>query len=398
MKSIFPKCLVLALLYCFLLASCNGGGGSTFAGGGIDGTGIMSAGVVSAFGSIVVNGREFDTSKATIVINGEEVDEIGNDAVRENLDIGMVVTVEGRISRDGVTATADRVVYNDSVIGPVESVSPIDATTREVVVLGQTVIVNVITTFKNTTFDTLAPDNEVEVSGFIDDNQVIRATFLEKKDAHVLEYEVTGFVDNLDDNLKTFMINSLKINYASIADTLPAGIPADSLYIEVTGTIDAGSGEMRASKMQLGDELDVEEGEQFEITGFVTHLVSAFEFTVGNQVVRTDANTLFTDGTPDDLALGKKLEIEGSLVDGIFLADEVEFWQPDQIEVEGLAGNIVSANEFTVGIQVVQTVDGTVFEPEDLEIEEGIRLEVKGVPVDNEHSVLVADKVSFEVD
>ena len=93
------------------------------AGGGIDGTGIMSAGVVSAFGSIVVNGREFDTSEAAIVINEEEVG-VGDDAVRENLEIGMVVTVEGRISRDGVTATADRVVYSDSVIGPVESVGP----------------------------------------------------------------------------------------------------------------------------------------------------------------------------------------------------------------------------------------------------------------------------------
>ena len=167
----------------------------------------------------------------------------------------------------------------------------------------------------------------------------------------------------------------------------------------MTGTIDAGSGEMSATTIQLGDELDVEEGDQFEITGFVTHFVSAFEFTVGNQMVRTDANTLFVDGTSDDLALGAKLEVEGSLVDGIFLADEVEFWKPDQIEVEGLAGNIVSANEFTVGIQVVQTVAGTtVFEPEDLEIQLGTRLEVKGVPQDIDHSVLAADKVSLETD
>ena len=398
MKSLLPKFMISALLSCFLLASCSGGGGSPLAGGGIDGTGIMSAGVVSAFGSIVVNGREFDTSNAVIVINEAEVG-VGDDAVRENLEIGMVVTVEGRISKDGVTATADRVVYSDSVIGPVESVSLIDATTREVVVLGQTVIVNVVTNLKNTDFDTLAPGDEVEVSGFSDDNRAIRASFLEKKDASVLEYEVTGVAENLDANLKTFMINSLRVNYASIADTLPAGIPADGLYIEVTGTIDPGSGAMRASKIQLGDELDIEEGDQFEITGFVTHLVSAYEFTVGNQVVHTDANTLFTDGTSEAVAPGVKLEIEGSLVDGIFLADEVEFWQPDQIEVEGLVSNIASANEFTVGIQVVQTVAGTtVFEPDDLEIQLGIRLEVKGVPQDIDHSVLAADKVSLESD
>jgi hypothetical protein len=286
------------------------------------------------------------------------------------------------------------------VIGPVESISDIPPTTKEVVVLGQTVFVNVITTFKNTTFNTLTPGDVVEVSGFLDDNRAIRATFLEKKDASILEYEVTGYVESLNAGLKTFMINSLKVNYASVANTLPAGIPADGLYIEVTGTIDMGSGEMLATKIQLGDELDVEEGEQFEITGFVTHFVSAFEFTVGNQVVRTDSNTLFVDGTSGDLGLGQKLEVEGSLVDGIFLADEVEFWKPDQIEVEGLVNNIASSgNEFTVGIQVVQTdAATTVFEPEDLKIKLGIRLEVKGVPQDIDHSVLAADKVSLETD
>jgi hypothetical protein len=72
MKSLFPKSLVLALLFCLLLTSCKGGGGSLTAGGGIDGTGIMSAGVVSAFGSIVVNGEEFDTSEAEIIVNGEQ--------------------------------------------------------------------------------------------------------------------------------------------------------------------------------------------------------------------------------------------------------------------------------------------------------------------------------------
>ena len=37
---------------------------------------------------------------------------------------------------------------SDNVEGPVEGVSVIDDTTKEIVVLGQTVIVNVITKFK----------------------------------------------------------------------------------------------------------------------------------------------------------------------------------------------------------------------------------------------------------
>ena len=72
MKSLNLKGLILASLFCILLTSCSGGGGMS-AGGGIDGTGIMSAGVVTAFGSIVVNGTEFDTTKASVIVNGVEL-------------------------------------------------------------------------------------------------------------------------------------------------------------------------------------------------------------------------------------------------------------------------------------------------------------------------------------
>ena len=405
MKVFSPKILVVLILYCLLLAACSGGGGSTFAGGGIDGTGIMSAGVVSAFGSIVVNGTEFDTRNATIIINGEEVG-MGDDAVLENLDIGMVVTVEGRISKDGTRVTADRVVYNDNVTGPVESVSAINPNEKEFMVLGQIVVVNYITKFKPDTFgfDSIAANDVVEVSGYLDDTGAIRATFIKKLgDAStILDYEVTGFVENLDANLKTFMVNGLGVNYSLISNNLPPGMPADDLFVEVGGRLSAG-GELLAEKIELGDELVGEDGGQFEIMGYVTEIISDtdfIQFKVGSQVVQIDPEiVLFVDGAAGDIVPGVKLEAEGSLEGGILYADEIEFWKPDQIEVEGLVTNIVSATEFYIGIQKVQTNPDTVFEGGNRnELKLGVRLEVKGVPVDLNHSVLVADKVSFETD
>ena len=376
------------------------------AGGGIDGTGIMSAGVVSAFGSIVVNGREFDTSRATIVINGEEVG-VGDGAVLAHLNIGKVVTVEGRISRDGARVTADRVVYNDNVTGPVESVSGIDPLTneREIVVLGQIVVVNFITKFEPDTFgfDSIAHTDVIEVSGYLDDTGAIRATFIEKLGdaATILNYEVTGFVENLNTDLNTFMLNGLKVDYASIADNLPPGIPAEDLFVEVGGQLDAG-GELVAEKIELGDELDGEDWDQFEIMGYVTEIISdtdIIKFKVGNQVVQVDPDiVLFVDGAFVDIVPGVKLEAEGSIEGGILYADEVEFWKPNQIEVEGLVTNIVSNTEFYIGIQKVQTIPGTtVFEGgvwDDLA--RGVRIEVKGVPEDLNHTIIMADKVSFE--
>jgi len=409
MKALFPKSLLLVILYCIMLASCSGGGGgSTLAGGGIDGTGIMSAGVVSAFGSIVVNGREFDTSSAAIVINGEEVG-VGDSTVLAHLNIGKVVNVKGRISRDGIRVTADRVVYSDNITGPVVSVSGIDPVTneKEIAVLGQIVTINYITKFKPDTFgfDSIAANDVVEVSGYLDDTGAVRATFIEKLgDAStILDYEVTGFVENLDANLKTFMINGLGVDYSYISSNLPPGIPAEDLFVEVGGRLSAG-GELLAEKIELGDELDGEDGNQFEIMGYVTEIISVadvIEFKVGNQVVQADPHTaVFVDGTPGDIVPGVKLEAEGSLEGGILFADEVEFWKPDQIEVEGLVTNIVSNTEFYIGIQKVETIPGTtVFDGgvwDDLA--RGVRIEVKGVPIDLNHTIIRADKVSFETD
>ncbi len=405
MKSLFPKCLILALLFCLLLTSCKGGG-SSLAGGGIDGTGIMSAGVVSAFGSIIVNGTEFDTSNAVVVVKGEEIG-VGDDDVQANLEIGMVVTVEGRIKEDG-SAVADRVIYSSNVAGPVESVSGIDPDTQEISleVLGQTVVINLITLFKGTSYDTIDVGDVVEVSGYIDFDGKIRATYIEDiTDPNITVYEVTGFVESLDDPIpNTFMINGLTVDYSLIhPDDLPDNFN-NELFVEVEGELDDASGDLVAEEITLADELGGDDGDEFEIMGFVTEIISEndiIKFKIGNQEVHADLDpevVVYVDGDPGDIALGQKLEAEGSLEGGILTAWEIEFWKPDQIEVEGLVTDIASDTEFTVGDQVVQTDDDTVFEPPELEIENDLKLEVKGVPRDIDHSILDADKVSFEED
>jgi hypothetical protein len=394
MKTFSLKRFLLTAFFVLLLISYGCGGASSNS-GGIGGSGVVSQGTVSGYGSIIVNGTVFDTTNARIIVEGEEVG-IGDAVALNNLDVGKVVTVYGT---DGNNAVADRVTYNDSVEGPVESITVVDPDTRkDIVVLGQTIIVNVVTEFKGTSFDTLATNDVVEVSGFVDDMGRIWATFLEKTDGVV--FEVTGFVENLDVVQETFEINNLTVDY-SAADTsgLPAGEPVKGLFVEVEGTLTP-TDELLATEIEPGDELDVEDSDEIEIEGFVTDATSApAEFTVGTQVVQTDADTLFVDGTAGDILPGQKLEAEGTLVNGILLATEVEFWEPDQIEVEGLVtDDTLAPAEFTIDdTQVVQTDAGTLYEggTED-DIALGVLIEVKGVPVDIDRSVLVADKVSFE--
>jgi hypothetical protein len=409
MKPLFSKCLVPLILFCLLLMSCSGGGGSTTAGGGIDGTGIMSAGAISAIGSVEVNGTEFDTSNAAIVVNGEEVG-TGDEVVEENLRIGMVVTAEGLIKEDG-SIVADRVVYGSNVVGPVENISRINATAKEIGVLGQTVVVNVITKFEpNTyTFDSIALNDVVEVSGYLDDSNVIRATFIENI-ADNVEFEVTGFTENLDSNSKTFQINYLTVNYETID---PSDLPpnfGNGLFVEVKGETFGINGELIATSIVLADEEEIDDVDDFEIMGFVTEIISdtdTIEFKVGNQIVHVDPEEAeFVDGKADDIAPGRKLEAEGSLEGGVLFAWEIEFWKPDQIEVEGVVDEVVfnvdGFPEFTFeerDDQVFSTNEDTEFEDiEKDEIEAGLPLEVKGVPQDIEQSEIKADKVSFEKD
>ena len=415
MKSKKLKRFITILCSILLTVSCNssGGGGGKVAGGGIGGSGVISSGRITAFGSVEVNGTNFDTSNAEIIINGVEIG-VGDDFVPDNLELGMVVTVEGRIE-DDERFVADRVIYNANVIGPVEDISDIDATTKEIVVLGQTVIVNVVTLFEGTDFNAIAEDDVVAVSGYFDDTGIIRATFLEKTGdiTSVLEFEVTGFVEDLDPDLETFMINDLIIDYSLISDELPDGIPADDQFVEVQGELVAG--EIIAETIELADELDGEDGDEVEIMGFVTKVISEndiIKFKIGNQEVHVDSDpetVIYVDGAPSDITPGQLLSAEGSLEDGILVAVEIEFWEPDQTEVEGIVDQVVFIDidgelfpEFTLEgreDQVVQTDADTVFEDIDKEeIEAGINIEVKGVPQDIEQSVIKADKVSFEED
>lgn len=393
MKTSPLKSLLLTLWFLLLLISCSSSGG-------IGGSGITSQGSVSEFGSIFVNGTEFDTSNATIIVEGEEKG-VGDAVVLNNLDVGMVVTVYGTRSEDGKRGVANRVTYNNEVEGPVESINVINATRKDIVVLGQTVIVNAVTQFKGTTFVDIAVDDVVEVSGFVDDMGDIWATFIEKTGDFTpgipFDVEVTGMVQNL--NATTFDINGLIVDYTAVVD-LPSGF-ADGMLVEVEGTLDDFANPMIATAIEEADQLEVEDADEIEVTGFVTDdTLAPGEFTLGNQVVRTDAATIFVDGTAGDIVPGQKLEAEGRLVDSILYAWEIEFWEPDQIEVEGLVtDDALAPNEFTVGTQVVQTNAGTIYEnitPGEIVL--GVNIEVKGVPVDIDRSILTADKVSLELD
>lgn len=384
---------ILAALLWFAgicLAACSSGSG-----GGTGGTGIISRGAISEYGSIFVNGTEFDTSAADVIVDGVHKG-TGDAAVMEHLNIGKVVTVSGVATDSDENALADQVVYRNDVEGPVNAITPVNSETLEIEVLGQTVVINTVTRLSGITVDTLALNNMVEVSGFYDDIGTIWATFVEKTgvfDSSV-QVEVAGIVRNLNTIQKTFDINKLTVHYASAdMDGLPEGVPVEGLLVEVGGTLNAG-GELAAEQILTADALEFEEADQIEVMGFVTGFTSIYQFLIGNQRIHVETNAEVVDGTMADITAGVKLEVEGTLVNGILYAWEIEFWEPGQIEVEGIVTDVVSATQFYVRNQMVVTHASTVYvDGLSKDIQKGILIEIKGRLV---QGILYADKVSFE--
>ena len=221
---------------------------------GIGGSGFISSGSISGFGSVFVNGVEFETGSATFDIEGSS-------GTQDDLAIGMIVQVDGTINNDGVTGTATSIRFDDELQGPVTGLTAPDADgiTRSFTVLGINVIIDSSsTTFDlsgnvaaNTPFDfsTIADNNNVEISGFFDTNGNLVATRVELKDITFDTnsiIEVKGSISDLSGT--TFKLVNLIVDATTaIIDDLPNGL-IDGQLVEVKGTFDTGTNTISALK------------------------------------------------------------------------------------------------------------------------------------------------------
>ncbi len=343
-----------------LLVACGGGGESITAGidaGGKDGrVGIVSKGRISRFGSVVVNGIVFDTAGATFTIDGAAGSE-------SDLAVGQIVVVRGTIEEDGTNATAETVVYDDVVEGPIGA---IDVSGNKLTVLGQTVVIDSETSFDDD-IDTgsisgLAAGDVVEISGFVDANGNIVASHIGLEAAGG-DFDVTGVVDNVDSAAFTFEINDLLVDYSSATlDGFPNGQPENGQTVEATGTI-GGNGELVATTVEFEDgDLGFEDGDEAEISGLITRFASASDFDVDGVPVTTDASTEFEGGTSADLALNRRVEVEGVVnASGVLVADSIEFEQEGDLEISGLIES-VGSDSITVFDVTISVTAKTIFD------------------------------------
>ena len=376
-----------------LLAGCGGGGS---AGPSSGGTGVgptsFATGHISGFGSIIVNGVRFDDSAALVT------DDDGNGSSRDALKLGMSVEIHGgSISDDGKgpRAAATEIRHGAELRGPV---SAVDATARTLVVLGQTVRVLDTTVIDERLvggFAGIAVGAVLEVHGTLDAaTGVYTATRLEPTGSGD-GFRIRGIVSNLDSVAKTFSIGPALISYAGVAP-VPANLANGALIRVRLQTVQV-AGAWVATKIDGMDQRPDDVGE-VELEGAITAFTSKTSFSVNGLPVDA-TNAVFGDGT---LALGVKVEVKGSAVNGVVIATRVSVEDEEEEHDKGfeLHGAIVSidtvAKTFVLReVKVSYAGPGIDYRGgSEAGLAVGVKLEVKG-KLSADGTTLQAERISF---
>ena len=364
MNRIHNTIFMLPLVGTLLLGGCGGGDPFSVAEGGIGGTGI-STGTVTGIGSIKVNGVTFNTDNAAIYVEGTRVDDqcppaaTAEECLRDYLGFneGQVVRVVGSFNADGRTGTADAVYYNDSIEGPVEvgSITQIDSTTLQLVVMGQTVILNSNTYLFDTTpapitFGDISEGDLIEVSGLVDEQNRIQAGYVLNKGAFnpANTVEIKGIIETISSGQNNFRINGLLVDYSNVS---PVPSLQVGMQVEVKGTYNGTH--IVAVSVDQDDDIAGRDDDDVEYEGIVTTapVVVGGSFVMGIQPVQTSPNTIYKGGLAEDIIVGVRLEVEGYLQGGILLADEVRF--RDAIEIDApVAGHTLTSETITISLNL----------------------------------------------
>jgi uncharacterized protein DUF5666 len=316
-----PKRATPLAVAAMAVAACGGSGTQT---AGIDRGGVATpvsvVGPITGFGSIVLNGVHYNVDKASVVVDGDP-------ATASDLQLGQVVTVVGERDASGSTGTANQVLFQTNVRGPI---SALNSAASEITVLDQTVIAGSSTVFDLAgvpdSFGSLRVGDLVAVSGFVSAHGAIEATRIQSVMAGsgLLAF---GVVSSLDTANKRFNLGTLVVDYsqALLIEGFASGGPSDGDRVLVRATSTASSGALLASEVRRAEEEEAQSGHEAEVEGLITRFASATDFDVGGRPVTTTTATTYQGGGASALALNVKVEVEGSVNGGgVIVAAKIE--------------------------------------------------------------------------
>lgn len=367
MKSITPSTAKAGLLGS-LIAALSGllvacGGGSLAGDPGSGGTGSYSSGPVSGFGSVILNNIRYNDSGARVETeDGDTSDEEKGSLSASDLKMGMIIEVEGgTITAATVTGglasgTAQTIRYTNEFKGPVSAFSASSFT-----MLGQIIEVNAATVYEGLTgLDAATTGNcpYAEVYAYYNsDTAHYSATRIECLSAQPASYRLYGPVSNLQTSASTFTINGLTVSYSGLS--APSGLAEGATArVRLNNTWTTGA-TASATRLRITSK-PVQTREHASIEGLITSFTSIQQFKVNGVSVATNSDTELETNT---LGLGARVEVEGTMKNGILTAKSVEEKSDDDLETDEIevVGTVSGATGNTGGTFTLTTGSGRVF-------------------------------------
>jgi hypothetical protein len=291
-------------------ASSGDGSGVGSGGTGVSTADATSVGSVDGMGSIIVNSVRYNVDAATV-----------NLPDGGSLQIGMSVEVTGTIDASKVNGVARQVSSALELRGPVAAVDPVGGSFE---VMGTRVSLDDATVWGNVTgLADLAPGTPVQVWGLPADPGVLRATRVERTAADAAPV-VTGAVQQLDPASRTLVLGGLTVAYggAGIAGGVDAMTLSNGDIVRVRATAQPSGGLLVATQVERWYPIPKTTGTPVQLEGVITDYAALGAFQVLGATVDASAATV-TGGRASTIGNGVKVEVSGTLVNGVLIATQV---------------------------------------------------------------------------
>jgi hypothetical protein len=345
---IMKKSALSLLVLSAALVACGGSGSgeSTTSSSSQAATSLTTQGVITGFGSVIVNGVHYDVEGASITMDDDSV-------VESELEVGQMVRIQGSVNADGMSGKALKLLGETQLRGPIES---IDLTAGVIVALGQTILINADTFYKEElTAELLEVGDVITVSSYTNDDGQLVATRIDVKNGVAAsDLRLTGLVSNLDTTAMTFTINDQLVDYSKVTlSNLPNRTLVNGMLVSVKGRLEGdvlvAVGNLRKSHLGFKFDDDDHPG-RVEILGLVSGLVANTSFMLGDTQVLINSATVYEHGTSANLTDGLLVKVTGQLdANNNLVASKVKFKYQPKIESRGTIESIdLTAQTFKV--------------------------------------------------
>ena len=231
-------------------------------------------------------------------------------------------------------APAATVIFSYAVRGAVTSIDPLRVLGQEVTVTADTGMTGV----PGGDIGNIALGDHLDVSGYIDTNSSLLASFIEYLPTPTPRWLLSGYVTAVDAD--EAMLGPQRISLVGVAPIDCGAALAVGQFVEIRA--DAIDGFTAGSVLDTITRLTCVEpvplgtpGALGALNGIVGEILSDTMFQFGPYTVTHDADTEFRFGSADDLAPGAAAEIDGVFGDNLaFSAQGIQFDAPS-IRLEG---------------------------------------------------------------